>query len=670
MAPPAFSRFPGTKWLRYADPQDAGFSAAGLEEAHVYAQRLRSAAVMVIRGGAVLCDWGRSERRFRCHALRESILHATLGCLAGAGRFDAEKTLAAVGIDEVPPLSPREGRACLADLLRARSGIYRYAAYEAVPPQRPANAEEPGSRFYHSGWNINALAAIFERLAGEDLFSVFEREIALPLGMQDFRRFDGYYQRNPGRSLHSAFPCRLSTRDLARLGLLYLRSGRWQEKQVLPCSWIEEGTRTHTRLAAGIGFGQLWWTYEEEDPRLQGAFAARSPGGQAIEVLPALDLVLVHRADSYKGWRVGRAQRRKLLDRILDAHIGDPVAAPVLEPLPQPQPVGVTTLEDPDLYLGDIPFEGGGQSRIEVAGDRLILAQPTGECFSLAPRTAEEFFVEDVELSLFVRFDAEGKPVALGWGSEEEAAEPLEFRDELVIAGEWQGDLMTLAEHSFQVTALLDQDRRDEARALVQQRPAEEQAALVTLAERPEEVLSLTGMGEDGKPAYLTEVVDRLPTDLIGNLAAPSGLKYGRYNSEVMRAMSPSSFGRVVRESIDPVDQPELRVQVLLDWFRAVHSMDDVDKAAQLLLKVDRGVLEEALVQLMSEADLSRNMAGPNSAFSVSLREALERGATHGDPGRFFEGEIGGIMSILFSAAPELLREVLVAALARVEWYR
>ena len=121
MSPSAAPRFPRAVWQRYVDPQEAGFSPAGLEEARAYAHRLRSAAVLVLRGGAVVCDWGPVERRFRCHALRESLLHAALGHLQETGALDPDATLEGLGFDEVPPLTPAEKSARPPCKARART---------------------------------------------------------------------------------------------------------------------------------------------------------------------------------------------------------------------------------------------------------------------------------------------------------------------------------------------------------------------------------------------------------------------------------------------------------------------------------------------------------------------------------------------------------------------
>jgi len=90
---------------------------------------------------------------------------------------------------------------------------------------------------------------------------------------------------------------RLSTSDMARLGYLYLRKGKWNGQQVISEEWIAESTRKQTPIPAdyqtpGINdaYGYLWWTmwYGEHS-----AFSAIGYDGQRICVIPDYDLVIV-----------------------------------------------------------------------------------------------------------------------------------------------------------------------------------------------------------------------------------------------------------------------------------------------------------------------------------------------------------------------------------------
>jgi CubicO group peptidase (beta-lactamase class C family) len=86
---------------------------------------------------------------------------------------------------------------------------------------------------------------------------------------------------------------KMTARDMAKLGQLWLDKGRWQGSQVVSAAWVDESTRPHIRAVgnapAAEHYGYQWWT-----GTLNGhaAFAAIGLGGQLIEVVPHLGLVV------------------------------------------------------------------------------------------------------------------------------------------------------------------------------------------------------------------------------------------------------------------------------------------------------------------------------------------------------------------------------------------
>jgi CubicO group peptidase (beta-lactamase class C family) len=84
---------------------------------------------------------------------------------------------------------------------------------------------------------------------------------------------------------------RLRPADVAKLGLLYLEDGRWEGRQVVPRSWVEDSTtpRVPTTEMADR-YGCFWWTTHADD---QPAYAGIGAGGQLLEVVPRRDLVVV-----------------------------------------------------------------------------------------------------------------------------------------------------------------------------------------------------------------------------------------------------------------------------------------------------------------------------------------------------------------------------------------
>ncbi len=422
-------RVPGESWRQYSRPEDAGWSAEKLAEAKAYYDSLDAAAAIVIYDGAVLAAWGDVDRRYPCHSMRKSLLSAVYGVHVANGRVDLNKTLADLNIDDQPPLTDDEKQARVIDLLRSRSGVYHPAAYEtqSMKETRPARgSHRPGEVFWYNNWDFNTLCTILEQESGTRVFEQFQSRFATPLQMEDYRERDGYYHLESEHSQHPAYPFCMSARDLARLGLLYLREGRWADKEILTKQWVQESVKSHftdqdTTRVDEYGYGYLWWPIVHGPLQQLGVYSARGYGGHAIDVVPGADLVLVLRVDTY--WdvcsylqhdrhRVEVKDRLELLSKILAARVGPPAPQPSLTPLP-------TTTQDPptielpsevlDRYAKLYQFDKF-QIRVKRLPDGLTIGQPGKIEFRLLPRSPHEFYVEDVQLGVSFELDDQGQP--------------------------------------------------------------------------------------------------------------------------------------------------------------------------------------------------------------------------------------------------------------------
>jgi hypothetical protein len=194
--------------------------------------------------------------------VRKSLLSALIGNAVERKEIDLSQTIGALGIDyNEPSLTAEEKSATVRDLLQARSGVYHAALYEtrAAAALRPArHSHMPGTFRYYNNWDFNTLGTIYERAVRSSIFDAFEREIARPIGMQDYQPGDGAYATGAA-SIYPAYPIRMSARDLARFALLYLNKGPWRDGQIVPAAWVDESTRpySHSMVSRMVMFQPL-----------------------------------------------------------------------------------------------------------------------------------------------------------------------------------------------------------------------------------------------------------------------------------------------------------------------------------------------------------------------------------------------------------------------------
>ena len=299
------SGVPGAEWRQYASPEKAGWSAENLAKIKEYVEEMGSTSAMIVQHGVVVAAWGDIARRSNLHSCRKSLLDALIGIAVAEGKINLNDTLEKLGIDDKKPsLTAAEKQATVRDLLEARSGVYHAAAYETkgMKEKRPSRGSHaPGTFWYYNNWNFNTLGYIYEQAMGTKILDAFYRQIAQPIGMQDFRPGDGSYVTDADTRF-PAYLFDMSARDFARFAMLYLHGGKWNGAQLVPEDWVKASTRPYSDTHSG-DYGYLWWTgdsasgAEQEISFPKRSFWAEGHLGQYAVVVPSLDLIVVNRVD-------------------------------------------------------------------------------------------------------------------------------------------------------------------------------------------------------------------------------------------------------------------------------------------------------------------------------------------------------------------------------------
>ncbi len=299
---------------RFGAHLDKGFSA--FVETH---------AVVIVQGGRLIYErYGPDhgpDKTCMSWSMAKSITHALAGILVGDGRLDVEAPA------DVPewrePGDPR-GAITLDQLLRMSSGLEFSEVYE---PDKPSDtiammwgdgkddvahyaadkplAHEPDCFWSYSSGTTNIVARALARAIdayGPDFHAFMRERLFAPLGMASpIPKFD-----LAGTFIGSSF-CFCTARDFARFGLLYLRDGVWEGRQLLPDTWADYA-RIPTWQQEGVTegrYGAHWWL----DLAGPGTFSANGHEGQFIVLVPELDLIVVRNGktptelkDELKAW--------------------------------------------------------------------------------------------------------------------------------------------------------------------------------------------------------------------------------------------------------------------------------------------------------------------------------------------------------------------------------
>jgi CubicO group peptidase (beta-lactamase class C family) len=323
--------YPGADWTRVPSVEEAGYSRAGLDSVRALLASGPSTGFMAVVGGRVLMEYGDLDTLSYLASVRKSILAMLYGNYVASGKVQLDKSLAQLGIDDVGGLLPSEKEATIRDLLTARSGVYHEAsnAGDDLASAPPRGSQKHGTYQLYSNWDFNAAGTAFELQTGRNIYDAVDTDLAKPIGMQDWRRDIQRKSGDTTKSRHLAYHMVLSTRDMARIGLLMLRNGNWAGTQVVPQDWVKEIIRPVTpvnemnppqRRNGPFGYGYLWWIWDGQANA--GAYAGAYTGlgaiGQHITVLPALDLVVAHKTVP-GGRSVSHEQFLRILDLLVKA---------------------------------------------------------------------------------------------------------------------------------------------------------------------------------------------------------------------------------------------------------------------------------------------------------------------------------------------------------------
>ncbi len=328
--------YPGRSWERIDDTASVGYGATRLASIADYLETLDTTGLMVVVGGRVLYEYGDVDTLTYLASVRKSILAMLYGNYVADGTIDLSKTLRELGMNDHGGLLEVELGATVEHLITARSGIYHAASNSGdnLADAPPRGSQQPGEYFLYNNWDFNAAGAAFERITRINIYDALEADLSIPLGFQDWDRSIHRKSGNLRQSVNPAYHMNLSTRDMARIGYLMLREGNWNGKQVIPRDWARrivsivtpydkmnpEGIR-----GGEFGYGHMWWIFDgpETPEAFRGGYTGRGAYGQYITVLPALDMVIAHKTAPGRGRQTGWGQFRGILERLVEARIGN-----------------------------------------------------------------------------------------------------------------------------------------------------------------------------------------------------------------------------------------------------------------------------------------------------------------------------------------------------------
>jgi CubicO group peptidase (beta-lactamase class C family) len=242
-------------------------------------------------------------------------------------------------------LEPRKKDMTLENLLTMSSGYF----CDDTDPKAPGNEEtmldqadeadyykytlkvpmitEPGEKAVYCSANPNLALGVIGHATGKHPMQIFDRLIAQPM------KIDRYaWANDPAGNPYGGGSMKIRSRDFLKLGQLMLNGGIWNGKQILSRDFVRKASSPLYHLR-NLYYGYLWWganlPYKN---RKVYTYTAGGAGGQAVMVVPELDMVIEIFGANYSSHTAVHVQQELIPSYILPSvrETGDAKNAPVL----------------------------------------------------------------------------------------------------------------------------------------------------------------------------------------------------------------------------------------------------------------------------------------------------------------------------------------------------
>jgi hypothetical protein len=165
---------------------------------------------------------------------------------------------------------------------------------------------EPGAAFKYNDTRVNALALATTAVLRKPLPEVLREQIMNPIGASNTWAWTGYHNawivldgkmiQSVSGGGHFGGGLFMNTYDMARFGLLTLRKGNWNGKQLISEEWIKKSL-TPTTASLDYGFMNFYLNTDKKyfPSAPEKSFVHKGNGLNAIYVDPDNDMVVVVR---------------------------------------------------------------------------------------------------------------------------------------------------------------------------------------------------------------------------------------------------------------------------------------------------------------------------------------------------------------------------------------
>lgn len=229
------------------------------------------------------------------YSMCKSIVGMAIGILVDEGLLSLDEKLTDIFSSRFSPFGFFRKPVTVRNLLNMSSGVdFSEAGAISGNDWRKSFLEsgfkfDPGTQFEYNSMNTYMLSAIVTEKTGKSLFDFCKERIFTPMGIQKV-----FWESCPQSITKGGWGLFIKAEDMAKLGQLYLQKGKWDGKQIVSESWVEESTKwqIETDKDDNCHYGYQLWINDDRP----GSYAYNGMLGQNVFVYPDIDMVVVTNA--------------------------------------------------------------------------------------------------------------------------------------------------------------------------------------------------------------------------------------------------------------------------------------------------------------------------------------------------------------------------------------
>ena len=291
--------------LPRSSPESQGVSSKAVREfvetANQKIDTLHS--FILIRHGHIVAEgWWKPESADKLHVLHslsKSFCSTAVGLAVADGKLSIDDPVLKFFPEDAPEKpSDKLKQMRVRDLLTMSTGHEtepKFTADESWVKIFLAHPvpHKPGAHFQYNSPATYMQSAIVQKVTGQTVLEFLRPRLFEPLGIENPE-----WMTSPQGISTGGWGLMIRTDDIAKFGQLYLQKGKWNGKQILPESWIEQATSKQVSNGSDPardwdqGYGFQFWRCRHGAYRGDGAF------GQFCVVLPEQDAVIAITADT------------------------------------------------------------------------------------------------------------------------------------------------------------------------------------------------------------------------------------------------------------------------------------------------------------------------------------------------------------------------------------